>query len=162
MHFMDFLTLSWEEAAAVCVTTVVMYAAFSGVLRLWGQRLYAGSSATTVATAAVLGAIVGRTCLGLDPDLEGGLVALTTLLLLERAFGFVRTGTRAPQHRAAAVMVAGRVDTEALRRVGLDEMGLWALLRRQGVADPAEVRIAVLECDGQVSVIRSPVDRAVL
>jgi uncharacterized membrane protein YcaP (DUF421 family) len=58
----------------------------------------------------------------------------------------------------------GRLQPEALRREHMNEKDALAELRLQGVDDVREVRLAQVEVDGQVSVIReewaSPAEKA--
>lgn len=87
-------------ALAVMVSTTVMYAVFALVLRQWGDRLRAPASTATTALATLIGAIAARATLGNHPTMAGGLVALTTLLVLERIFGVLLTAARRAQaHR---------------------------------------------------------------
>jgi uncharacterized membrane protein YcaP (DUF421 family) len=47
----------------------------------------------------------------------------------------------------------GRVDRKNMRREGVSDDDLMAAVRDQGLADPADVRLAVLEPDGTISII---------
>lgn len=49
------LTLTWEEAASVVISTVGIYAAFLLLLRLVGQRALANLSSFDLAAAVALG-----------------------------------------------------------------------------------------------------------
>ena len=153
-------------AAAVVVSTTLLYLAFTGILRWYGQRLFASASSFAVAIATVLGAVVGRATLGRTPTLGGGLLALGTLFLVATLVGRVRRSrtTSEGRHRAVAVLVDGEVDREALRRCRIGEPTLWSALRSAGVRSPDEVALAVLEANGQLSVIRAgePVHPALL
>lgn len=144
-------------AAAVVVSTVLLYFAFAAIIGWSGQRLFASPSSFDLAIVTVLGAIVGRAILGQVPTLSGGLLALGTLFALEALTGRVRRSealrSRA-RHRATVVMLAGQPDREAMRRHHLDDAGLWAALRAAGVRDPHDVALVVLEQTGRFSVLR--------
>ena len=60
---------------------------------------------------------------------------------------------RIAQHTPTLVIHKGKVIEENLRREKLTEEELSASLRKQGIDDVARVRQAVLEVDGEVSVI---------
>lgn len=81
-------------ALAVFIATIVMYSFFSLILFLWGDRLKSSSSPVTVAVATLMGAIAARSTLGDTPTMLGGIIALTTLLVLERIFGTLRRASR--------------------------------------------------------------------
>ena len=85
------LGVTWPQAAGILVASCVLYLAFTSALRIWGQRIFANRSGTGLAVALVLGAIVGRSMLGPNVTLLGGLICLGTLISLE---GFFGTGRR--------------------------------------------------------------------
>ena len=47
----------------------------------------------------------------------------------------------------------GKLVTEHLRREGLDEDEILMAIREHGVADVKDVRMAVLETDGSISIV---------
>lgn len=145
-------------ALAVVLSTVLLYSAFALFLSRVGQRMYASPSSLDLAVVTVLGAIVGRAILGQVPTLSGGLLALTTLFVLESVAGRIRRTERIQarqRHRATAVMTQGRIDRAELRKHGLDEAALWAALRQNGVVHPSQVALVVLERGGRFSVMRT-------
>ena len=107
---MDFWDELWHEigitparAAAVVLASGTLYLTFTVILRVWGQRLFANRSGSGLAVVLVLGAIVGRSMLGPNATLLGGLLCLATLIALESIFG---AGRRAGLfgHRRAVVI----------------------------------------------------------
>ncbi len=159
-----YLGITRGGAVAVVVSTVTLYFAFGGLLRLWGQRLYSSPRSVDLAVATVLGAVVGRATLGHIPTLAGGLIALGTLAALELLFRVVRRlpvpklnrrrPTR-PTARAVVLAVAGKVRTDTMRTYGLSMPVLWSALRQAGVSHPSQVAVAVLEPRGRISVLRT-------
>ena len=144
-------------AVAVVASTALLYLAFAGLLRWYGQRLFASASSFAVAIATVLGAVVGRATLGPTPTLAGGLLALGTLFVIGTIVGRIRRSRPTPdsRHRAIAVMVNGEIDRDALRSRRVDEVTVWSALRSAGVRNPAEVALVILEATGQLAVIRA-------
>lgn len=144
-----------EGALSVVVAAVVLYVAFAFVLRRWGARLFSGRSTVTFAVATGLAAIVARASLGHEPTMMGGLVALTTLIIMEglTAGWFGRRLRRHPRERAAIVMVGSEIQAEALRRHGVREEDLWEMLRRRGVHNTSQVGIVIVEANGALSLI---------
>lgn len=86
--------ISAMGALAVVISAMIMYAVFAVVLYLWGDYLREKRTTLAAALAALLGAIAARATLGNHPTLTGGLIALTTLLVLERLFGALIRATR--------------------------------------------------------------------
>ena len=109
----------------------------------------------------MLGAIVGRASLGLEPDLEAGLLALGTVLAL---MWLLQMSPRGSRKQAVPLVVLGVIRADALHRHGLSEADLWSRLRQSGHASLDEVAVALLEPSGQISMIAtsSPVDRSAL
>ncbi|MFY9263497.1 MAG: hypothetical protein GX483_03715 [Actinomycetaceae bacterium] len=89
-----YLGIPATGALAVFIAAVVMYLFFSTILYLWGTRIKSSNSPLTVAVATLGGAIAARSILGDTPTLAGGLIALSTLLLMERLFGRLRAAMR--------------------------------------------------------------------
>lgn len=162
---MGFWVELWEEigitlprAVGVVLSAGVLYLTFTVILRVWGQRLFANRSGSGLAVVLVLGAIVGRSMLGPNATLLGGLLVLATLLLLETLFG---AGRRAGLfgHRRAVVIYDGDTWNErVMKRFHLHEYVVWGRLRQAGVSRLDDVRALVLETDGSLSVLRKGAD----
>jgi uncharacterized membrane protein YcaP (DUF421 family) len=144
-------------AAAVVLSTVTLYAVFTVLIRLGRRRLVASPSSLDVALVVVAGPLVGRASLGRVPTLSAGLIAVGTLLVVRSLVALVSRGkdVARSRHPAPALVVAGEVDHDALRRHGLTVESLWSALRERGVTDPGQVALAVLERTGRISVLRA-------
>ncbi|QCX46424.1 hypothetical protein EBF03_02635 [Arcanobacterium haemolyticum] len=93
-ELIEYLSLTPVEAAGVVIGTIVMYAVFGIILHMWGSRLRASNSPITMAVAALMGAIAARSTLGPNPTMLAGIIALATLLIMERLFGRIRQATK--------------------------------------------------------------------
>lgn len=143
-------------AFATVLTTTVMYLIAVGLLSRYGQRFAASPSSPDLAAAAVIGAVIGRTMLGPRPTLTGGLIALTTLVILQASLDALRQHARIARRgggRAVLLMAGPKPLTDTLRRYGLREMDLWAVLRQSGIARRDDVAAVILEPDGRLSVL---------
>ncbi|WP_168583726.1 DUF421 domain-containing protein [Gephyromycinifex aptenodytis] len=164
----DEIGITQPAALATVLTTTVMYLIAVGILRRYGQRFAASPSSLDMATAAVLGAVIGRTMLGPRPTLAGGLLALATLVILEGSLSAMRAHppiARRHGGKAVLLMAGAKPLIPVLRRYGLREMDLWAILRQKGIAQRSEVAAVILEPDGRMSVLartESGLDPAIL
>lgn len=86
-----------------------------------------------------------------------GLVSAGTLLTIDLLMGslfsrkpWIEKGLLG---EPTVIAVDGRLDRKAMRREGIDENEVMAAVREQGLLDIAQVRLAVLEDDGSISVI---------
>jgi uncharacterized membrane protein YcaP (DUF421 family) len=145
-------------ALSVVLAAGVLYGAFVVATRVLGQRVLAGLAGFDLAVVMFFGAVLGRATLGPWPTLTGGLIALTTLFLLQALVGQVR---RRPlwntviNNQPALLMAGPEVLEDQLERFHITRDELNAALRRAGVRRPAEVAAVVLEATGTLSVLRT-------
>jgi len=162
---MDFLRELWFEvgitpaqALGVIISATVMYLTFTAVLRVWGQRLYANRTGTGLAVVLVLGAVVGRSMLGPNVTVLGGLIALAMLVLLESFFGAGRRAGLFGHRRAIVIYANQELDERAIQRYHVDQRTLWARLRQSGITNLGYVRALILETDGSITILRHGVE----
>lgn len=141
------------HAVGVVVASTVLYLTFTMVLRVWGQRLFANRSGTGLAVVMALGAIVGRSMLGPNATLLGGLICLATLLVLESFFGSGRRAGLIGHRRAVLIYSEGGIDRRLLARYHINERVVWTRLRQAGITRLDDVRAIVLETDGSLSIL---------
>jgi uncharacterized membrane protein YcaP (DUF421 family) len=154
---MDQLGTTPSTAVQVVLATVGIYLVLTVVIRLAGQRSLSALSATDVACVIALGAVVGRTALLAVPSLATGAVALVVLVGLQRLLAGIgrnprlaRLVTRSP----ILLMSDGRHHVGAMQRARVSEDELRQCLRLAGVTHRRQVRLAVLERTGEISVLR--------
>lgn len=161
------LGISFVGAVSVVISSAVLYLCLTAVLRVYGHQLLGGVSTFSLAVTTLLGAIAARAALGDSPTMTGGLVAIGTLLVLERAMG--RLAQLLPglglAHRSPALLMIGdEVCHDELQRSGISPPELRSLLRQRGITAREQVRLVVLEDRGRLTVIRAgePIDPAFL
>lgn len=146
-----------DEMGWIALKAVLLYGTVVLGFRLGPRRSLTDMSAFDFVAAVAVGAIVGRVPNAHDASYLAGLATLVGVLgahgVLTRLRLFSRLG-RALDHAPHLVVAEGAVLPGGLRRCAMTEADLHALLRRQGVAELAEVRYAILEARGQLSVIR--------
>src|SRR5262249_40388482 len=146
--------------------TAVIYLFVVAAMRLLGTRELGRLNAYDFVLVVVIANAVQNALVGGDNTLAGGLASALTLLLMNLLF--TRLLDRFPwleKHPVGepAVLVSdGRAQWERMRREGVTRDELLAALREHGVTDLGEVRLAVLEVDGDISVVPrdSPVHRS--
>ena len=146
-----------STALAVVITTVVVYLAFVVMIKAFGQRSLTSVSIVDVTCIATVGAVVGRTTLLANPTLATGVVALATLLVTRRLLGTgkgYRVLGRLLDRRPVLLVADGRIREDAMRMARVTERELYQRLRLAGVTRMELVAYAVLESNGEVSVLR--------
>jgi len=154
---MDHLIGGVGELGWVAAKAVLLYLTAVLCLRFGGGRTLADLSPFDFVAVAAVGSVVGRLPSASDSSYLAGAATLVAVLA---AHGCVSRLRRFPSvahllERAPRLLVAhGEVLDRELRRCGMTEGDLRALLRQRGVGDMSEARFVVLERRGQISVIR--------
>lgn len=125
--------------------------------RLAERRTIAEMNGYDFVAAVAVGAIVGRVPNSSTTSYLQGAVTLVTILVAHACITrlrYVRWMIPLIDHRPRLLVVHGNVLGDSMRRSGLTPEDLYALLRAQGVRALNEVRYAIFEARGRISVIR--------
>ena len=145
---------------AVVVKSLLLYGAALFLLRVGERRTLAQLNIFDVIVAVAIGAVVGRVATASESSWAEGAVALGTLILVHRLLSWLRflPGMQRVTDPAPRVLVLdGRPQEFQMLRSGITADDLQAALRERGVFDLADVRVALLEGAGKLTVV--PVDR---
>jgi uncharacterized membrane protein YcaP (DUF421 family) len=144
-------------AAEKAIRTVAVYLGLLILLRLAGKRDLAQLNSFDFVVLLLLSNVVQNAIIGEDNSLLGGLLGAAILVggnsLLVR---IVRGSDRAVRlfEGAPSVLVTdGRLDHDAIRRLGLREQDVIQAVRHQGANDVEEVKEAILEPGGSIVVV---------
>jgi uncharacterized membrane protein YcaP (DUF421 family) len=145
----------------VVVRTAIVYAAVVLGLRLTGKRQLGQPNTLDLVALLLAANTVQNAMTGPDTSLTVGVVSAATLFALNALctrFG-ARLGLvqQAIAEMPTLLVTDGKVDQRAVRREGLTPEELEAAVRNHGLASMAEVKRAVLETDGSISV--NPADQ---
>ena len=152
--FGDDATLNpWQmgaRAAVVFFMTLLL-------IRISGRRSFGQRSPFDAATTVLLGAVLSRGVVGASP-FWATIAAAAVLVVLHRAIGWLsvrsdRFDTWA-NGRERLIVVDGQKLDHALSQSLISDRDLAEAVRKHiGKADLAEVRAAILERDGEISVL---------
>jgi uncharacterized membrane protein YcaP (DUF421 family) len=139
------------------VRAVVVYVFLLVLLRLTGKRQVGQLAPFDLVLLLVLSNAVQNSMNGGDETITGGLILATTLVLLNYGAGWLTYRSKSLEAliegRPVIIVHDGKIDHRALRKAQMTKHELEASLRAEGCAGPEEVRFAVLENNGQVTVI---------
>ena len=141
----------------VVVRTAIVYLFLVAAIRLSGKREVGQLSILELVVVLVISDAVQNSMVGENTTLWGGLVAVLTLLVMDR--GIKAAVSRWPRARhfvegePRLLVRDGRLLEKAMREEGVDAEEIRAAARAHGVARVDEVRLAVLETDGSISII---------
>ena len=141
----------------ITIRTVVVYVALLFGLRLAGKRELGQMSPFDLVVILLIANAVQNAMVGPDTSLTGGLVAAAALLGVNWMVGRLRLryGWFAREIRGNATLLVndGHFIEANLRREGIGEDDVSMAMREHGVDELAQVKAAILEVDGTVSII---------
>ncbi len=143
----------WELA----LRCVAIYLALLIGLRLFGKREVGQFTLFDLVMVLLIANAVQPAMTGPDSSLTGGIVIIVVLLLMNWTFGYLRL--RSPLLRRAlaghptVIAQEGQWLPQALEREGVEIEEAEAALREHGVENVSDVKLAVLELDGTISVV---------
>ena len=137
---------------------VVTYIFLLILLRCTGKRQVGQMAPFDLVLLLVLSNAVQNSMNGGDNSITGGMILAATLVALNWGVAWLtyrnKRLERLIEGRPVILIHDGHVDARSLNEVRMTRHELEAALRAQGCAGPEEVRFAVLENNGNVSVIR--------
>lgn len=139
------------------VRAVIVYFFLVGLLRLTGRRQVGQLAPFDLVLLLVLSNAVQNSMIGGDSSITGGLISAASLVAINFIVGeLVHRSKKIEaliEGRPLIIIHDGHVDKKALKRSQMTTHELYASLRQEGVADPLEVRFAILETNGKITVI---------
>jgi len=145
------------EPWQICVRAVVIFAFGLICVRIAGRRTFSQATPLDIIVAIVVGSNLSRIMTG-KASFFGGLAATLLLVVLHRAVAMatLHWNWLAAIVKGAPVTLVrdGQIDRAALRRHGLSREDLEEGLRLEQEESCENVRLAMLEGGGKISVIR--------
>jgi len=146
----------WEKIIRSAAIYVFILLAF----RFTGKRQVGQLTPFDLVVLLLISNVVQNAVIGPDNSLTGGMIGAVTILVLnylvvELSYRF-KGVRRVLEAQPTLLIHNGRVLHENLRKERLTMDDLLAALRRSGMASPEQVRYALLEENGGISVIPRP------
>lgn len=156
-----------RDLALTAARAVAVYAVMLAIIRFSGKRTIGMFSAFDFLVAIMLGEVVDEIIYG-SVSMAQGFVALGVIALLhygnswltywDHGFGRLLEGS------PTVVLEKGQLHYPGMRAERMNEKDVLSELRLRGVDDLREVKVAVIEYNGELSVIRQdwaePVQKA--
>lgn len=156
MEWWRLVGINWVQVMETVVGAVGLYGLTIVASRLLGQRQFSTLSSYDLAFTFALGTIIGRGVL-VRTNLAGAAVALVVMFALHAGVGWLHHHVAAihvfTQNAAVLLVADGQVCPGALARAEMSLVELHQSLRARGHGSLASVGAAILEPNGQVSVI---------
>ena len=141
----------------IVLRTAIVYLFLVIVLRLSGKRQVGQPSILELIVVLVISDAVQNSMVGDNTTLWGGMVAVLTLVALDRALGMISARSKrirtTLEGEPRLVVRDGRILERALLDEDLTADDVQAAARAHGLTRVDEIRLGVLEIDGSISVI---------
>lgn len=141
----------------IAYRSAIVYVAIVAGMRLTGTRQLGQMTPFDLVLVLLIANAVQNAMVGSDVTVLGGVVAAATLLAMNRVTAFATD--RLPFFRRAIEGVPllllndGKLIEEHIRRAGLTDELVLQSIREHGFASATDVKIAVLEIDGTISIV---------
>ena len=153
-HHLWHLDVSWQEKA---LRAVLVYAFLLVALRLFGRRELSQLTAFDLIVLLTLSNILQNAMIGNDDSIAGGVIGAAVLLSVNAVVAYLafrrRKFERLVEGAPQILIHAGKVNRKAMRSTLLTDQDLFAAIHSQGLERLEDVRLAIAEPNGNISVI---------
>ena len=150
-----------ENGWSIVARTLIVYVALLVVLRLAGKRELGQMTPFDLVVILLVANAVQNAMVGSDNSVTGGLIAAGALIGANYVIAFARERIpvlkRGVEGSPTLLISDGEFVADHLKKEGLDEDEVLMAIREHGVAEVKDVRMAVLETDGSISIVPADV-----
>lgn len=144
------------------IRTLILYFLIIGAVRLMGKRQVGEMQPTELVITILVSAVVSVPMQDIDIPLTHGIVPVMTLISAEVLISAVSLRSRGFRQfltgKPVPVIVHGRIDQEAMRKLRISLDDLCEDLRLAGVFDLRQVAFAQIETNGKMSILQNTID----
>jgi uncharacterized membrane protein YcaP (DUF421 family) len=137
--------------------SAIVYVAVVGGMRLTGARQLGQMTPFDLVLVLLIANAVQNAMVGTDVSILGGLAAAGTLLALNRTTAIaterLRFFRRALEGEPSLLLNDGKLIEAHIKRAGLTDDLVLQAIREHGFASAKDVKMAVLEIDGTISIV---------
>ena len=149
------LSLPWWQ---FIVRGALVYLALMLFLRCSGKRTVGEFTPFDLLVVILVGETAQGALTGGDESVLGALIVAATLVALNYLIGFASARSqlidKLVEGEPVVIVRNGRVLKEVMRRNNLPQTDLEEAMRKSQVTDPSDVAIAMLETNGEITVIK--------
>ena len=152
---MDKLLLS--NYAHIIISTMAVYLFIVIAIRLFGKKELAQLTVVDLVFILLISNAVQNAMVGPDSTLSGGLVAASTLFIVNYIFKSLQYRypgfSKVIQGDATMLIYKGKMIESHMKMVKITHEELMEAVREHGVESVKEVDLAIMEVDGSISVL---------
>ena len=143
----------------IVFSTFVIYLFIVIAIRLFGKKELAQLSVVDLVFILLISNAVQNAMVGPDSTLLGGLVAASTLFVVNYGLKYLQYRfpkfNKAIEGDATMLIYKGKMIESHMKKAQITSEELMEAVREHGVATVKEVDLAILEVDGSISVLSS-------
>ncbi|MDR3051154.1 MAG: DUF421 domain-containing protein [Oscillospiraceae bacterium] len=147
---------------AIAASSVCVYLFIVAAVRLFGKKEFSQLSITDLVFVLLISNAVQNAMVGSDTSLLGGLCAAGALFAINALMKYVLYRfprlSRLVQGEEIMLVYQGRVLADHLRRARVTRAELEEAAREHGLAGVQNIHLAVLEVDGNISILGDDAD----
>ena len=152
---LDKATITWWQMG---VRGLIVFVVGLAMMRVAGARTFTRGSPLETVVAVIVGSNLSRALAGTTPfwPMLGVSVLIVGLHgLIAHATSRSKTLAFLVKRPPVEVVRDGRIERKAIAVEGIDEGDIYASLREAGLTRLEDVKLAMLERDGKISVVKS-------
>jgi uncharacterized membrane protein YcaP (DUF421 family) len=151
------MELIQNEYLAIIVSSISVYIFIIFALRLFGKKELAQLSVTDLVFILLISNAVQNAMVGSNTSLYGGLVAASALFIvnfiLKQVIYRFPSLSKLIQGEAVMLVYKGKIKIDNMHRTRITHNELLEAVREHGVNSISEIDLAVLEVDGNISIL---------
>jgi len=141
----------------IMLSTAAVYIFIIAALRIFGKKEIAQLSVIDLVFVMLIGNAVQNAMVGSDTSLFGGLVSAVTLFIMNFLFKYILykfpMASQLMQGQTVMLIYNGKIMTDNLKKTRISMNELEEAMREHGAKNLNDVDLAVLELDGNISII---------
>ena len=149
----------------IVIRTLILYAVVVISVRIMGKRQIGEMQPSELVVAIMISDLASVPMQTIDLPLVSGIIPVLTLIIAEVMMAYLslksRTARRIITGEPSIIIYNGHVNENELKRQRFNLNDLLEQLRISGYPDLADVEVAVLETNGQLSIIPKTAARSV-
>ena len=146
----------------IAIRTLIIYFSLLVVLKLMGKRQVGELELSEFVSTLILSEIVSLPIENTDIPLSAAIIPLLIIISLEISLSFACTKSELMKKllggKPSILISKGKIDEGELENARISVEELMSELRLKGVFDPDDVYYAMLEPNGQISVLTNALD----
>jgi uncharacterized membrane protein YcaP (DUF421 family) len=146
-----------NEIFYISLRSAIVYVCIVLMIRIFGKKELSQLSVTDLVFILLISNSVQSAMVGTSTSLWGGLIAAGTLFTLNAIVKFLifkfKPVERFLEGEPTLLVYNGRMNIENLRKEQITIEELNSSIREHGIKDLSEVDLAILEADGNISVL---------